>query len=83
MVPHGTVRTARSYELLKNSARAVVEHHLGAVRHSLSDPHAAHRRAKLPPIHVRLCGGSHEVTIRCVRAARLAGWIWMDGWMDG
>ncbi|EFN56714.1 hypothetical protein CHLNCDRAFT_21859, partial [Chlorella variabilis] len=52
------------YELLKNSARAVVEHHLGAVRHSLSDPHAAHRRAKLPPIHVRLCGGSHEVTIR-------------------
>ncbi|KAL4447906.1 hypothetical protein ABPG75_005125 [Micractinium tetrahymenae] len=50
------------YELLKNSARAVVERHSGTGRSSLTDPLA--RRAKLPPIHVRLCGGEQDITIR-------------------
>ncbi|PSC73841.1 pyruvate dehydrogenase kinase [Micractinium conductrix] len=49
------------YELLKNSARATVERHLGRGRSSLSDPL---RRAKLPPIHVRLCSGDQDVTVR-------------------
>ncbi|KAL4853660.1 [3-methyl-2-oxobutanoate dehydrogenase [lipoamide]] kinase [Chlorella vulgaris] len=52
------------YELLKNSSRAVVEYHLGLSRTSLVDPLAAHRRSQLPPIHVRLCGGEQDVTIR-------------------
>lgn len=52
------------YELLKNSARAVVERHLGVHRVSLADVHHHHHRSRLPPIHVRLCGGETDVTIR-------------------
>jgi [3-methyl-2-oxobutanoate dehydrogenase (acetyl-transferring)] kinase len=52
------------YELLKNSSRAVVERHLGAHRVSLADVHHHHHRSRLPPIHVRLCGGETDVTIR-------------------
>lgn len=50
------------YELLKNSARAVVERHSGGRRSSITEP--LWRRPKLPPIHVRLCGGQQDITIR-------------------
>lgn len=42
-----------------------MERHLGpSTRSSLADSHAHHRRARLPPIHARLCGGGSDVTIR-------------------
>ncbi|KAL4442411.1 hypothetical protein ABPG77_004995 [Micractinium sp. CCAP 211/92] len=50
------------YELLKNSARAVVERHSGGGHSSLTD--LPSHRARLPPIHVRLCGGEQDITIR-------------------
>lgn len=49
------------YELFKNSARAVVEHHALAPRRGDA---ASHHTAHLPPIHVRICDGAGEVTLR-------------------
>lgn len=63
---HSTLGLRCRYELLKNSARAVVERHLGPSRSSITDPHHHNRRSRLPPIHARLCGGEQDVTIRCV-----------------
>ena len=70
--PRTTVppRRPTRYELLKNSARAVVERHLGlapGARSSLADAARHHRRARVPPIHARICGGDADVTIRCGR----------------
>ena len=45
------------YEVLKNSARAVVERHLAAQ----SGPGASHR---VPPIRVRICKGDEHVVLR-------------------
>lgn len=61
------------YEILKNSARAVVErHHLRPnqqINHYLSSSSSSQqatttRRQRLPPIHVRIAGGADAISIR-------------------
>lgn len=53
------------YELLKNAARAVVErHHRVHTSHYLSYSPTATAPPRLPPIHVRLCGGEDSVSVR-------------------
>lgn len=46
------------YELLKNAMRAVVEFH------SASRPAGAAPYPKLPPVHVRICSGFNDLTLK-------------------
>lgn len=70
------------YELLKNGARAVTERHLkrqatggGAIG------------ARMPPLHVRICGGEDDVTIRISDQGggippQFMKKVWEFGWTD-
>lgn len=53
------------YELLKNAARAVVEHHRGKEGFLQSaSPRGTFGPYRLPTVHVRICGGANDVTLR-------------------
>jgi len=76
------------YELLKNAARAVTERHLrNSIKTggSVAIPH--HAQDRVPPIHVKICGGRDDVTIRVsdqgggIPAEHLSN-VWEFGWTD-
>ena len=81
------------YELLKNASRAVMERYHNHRKHtvslsstsSLSLPFAP--SPSIPPIHVRICGGEDDVTLRISDQGggipvHLLHKAWQFGWTD-
>lgn len=75
------------YELLKNASRSVVERHYFS-KHCKDRPHVlGDISSRLPVIHVRICGGKDDVTIRISDQGggippQNLDRVWEFGWTD-
>lgn len=73
------------YELLKNASRSVVERHYCSFHHK--NQALGEASSRLPSIHVRICGGKDDVTIRIsdqgggIPPENLER-VWEFGWTD-